>query len=288
MADGARWSQVVARAATADGMFLYGVKSTKCFCRPTCKARLPRRANVIFFDSPEQAQAAGYRSCKRCQPLLPVYRPEADKIQKACDFLDSLPDHAPLPGLERLAREAGLTKHHFHRLFKRETGLTPREYAISRRADNNSEATTSSVMTPITPFAVDSIASEIVRDEGNLGAMFDRDQDPFADLKMPSSQEVRDMFIYYQITATTYGSLLVAFHNRNVCMLELGSEQELTECLEEEYPVDLYIHSPISVAPEADTFSQQVQSFIEGLEKPCGKLLSVPLRLRLLGSTMGV
>jgi len=292
MADGIRWSQVTSRSQAAEGQFLYGVKSTKIFCRPTCKARLPRRANVDFYDTPEQAQAAGYRACKRCQPLLPVYRPEADKIQKSCDFMESLPEDAPLPGLERLAKEAGLTKHHFHRLFKRETGLTPREYAIARRRQTRSDtaessvSSVSSVAIPVTPYVNNPQTPVIVDEELFCGASI-VGWELLDDIEFPPCQELREMVIYYNIVATTYGLLLVAFRDGQVCKLELGTtRQELTDGLEEDYPMNCYIHSDVEMASaeDADAFRDQTKMLIDGLENPCGKLLDVPLLLPSLGS----
>ncbi|EMC95816.1 hypothetical protein BAUCODRAFT_44242, partial [Baudoinia panamericana UAMH 10762] len=128
-----RWQAVVDKDKTFDGAFVYAVKTTGIFCRPVCKARLARRSNVDFYDSASNAVEAGFRACKRCQPQLAAFDPTAGSIAKVCSILQSLPPDSPSPRLESLAKQAGLTKHHFHRLFKRETGLTPREYALSCR-----------------------------------------------------------------------------------------------------------------------------------------------------------
>ncbi|EME84107.1 uncharacterized protein MYCFIDRAFT_135581, partial [Pseudocercospora fijiensis CIRAD86] len=132
--DSERWNAVRARDPLADGCFVYCVKTTKIFCRPICKARLARRSNVEFFATTSEAIEAGYRACKRCKPELDIYIPEGEQsIFKIQRLLEDLPEGAPLPKLEVLASEAGLTKYHFHRSFKKATGMTPREYALSRR-----------------------------------------------------------------------------------------------------------------------------------------------------------
>lgn len=280
--DHRRWSAVVARNHEADGTFVYGVKSTMIFCRPICKARLARRANVVFYDTPAEAEAAGFRPCKRCQPLLPSYAPEADKIKKVCILLDTLPIDAPLPGLERLAQEAGLTKHHFHRLFKRETGFTPRQYAIAtRRASSNaSESTDSTAMTPITPITpfTNNIETPVLRDDEPLP-----DFDFTFDAEMKeATTEFESLVIYYGLVDTTYGLLLVAFQNRQVCKVELGTtEGELLEILESSYPSLYNIHSPVDLANSDDYlyFRQQVEAVVEALENPSGKVLEVPVTL---------
>lgn len=124
---------MVSRDAAADGKFVYCVKTTGIYCRPICKARLARRANVIFHDSPEGAERAGFRSCKRCRPNLASYDPQSDVINQACARISSTKEGTAIPTLEGLANEVGWTKSHFHRQFKRITGVTPKAYELARR-----------------------------------------------------------------------------------------------------------------------------------------------------------
>lgn len=291
MNDNDRWQAVVARDASADGIFVYCVKTTKVFCRPNCKARLARRANVEFFDTCAEAQAAGYRSCKRCKPLLASYTPEADKIKKACDMIQTLPVDAPLPGLERLAKEAGLTKHHFHRLFKRETGLTPREFALASRGESLSERSgESSVgrtpLTPLTPFT-----SSMNTSNDGTPLIFGEDwswlgqTDPLISDQMKNRSDEFNMFvIFYNIIETTFGRLLVAFQSGQICKIELGNDElELLESLELAYPPLYHLHSPMELASAEDAaaFQQQTDAVVEALEQPSGKVLDMPVSLSL-------
>lgn len=134
MDEASRWIAVRDKDPAADGIFVFCVKTTKIFCRPTCKARLPRRANVEFKDTFQSAQEAGYRPCKRCQPGNSTFVPNASvAVDRVCAYLNALPIDAPCPALHELALKAGLTKHYFHRAFKRITGVTPRQYAANRR-----------------------------------------------------------------------------------------------------------------------------------------------------------
>ncbi|CAK1364457.1 unnamed protein product [Cercospora beticola] len=127
--DSAKWHAVRTKDPRADGQFVYCVKTTKIYCRPICKARLARHSNVQFFDTGSEAVAAGYRACKRCRPELEVFVPIADQaIERIRKNLESLSEDVAVPSLEYLAQEAGLTKYHFHRSFKKATGFTPREY----------------------------------------------------------------------------------------------------------------------------------------------------------------
>ena len=125
----AAWDAVRARDRSADGRFVTGVLTTGIYCRPSCAARHPKRENVRFFASGAEAAAAGLRACLRCKPDE-VSR-DAEAMEKALALLDTA--EAP-PSLADMAEVAGYSPHHFHRLFKRATGVTPADYARGRRA----------------------------------------------------------------------------------------------------------------------------------------------------------
>ncbi|MFL6856576.1 MAG: bifunctional DNA-binding transcriptional regulator/O6-methylguanine-DNA methyltransferase Ada [Allosphingosinicella sp.] len=125
----AAWRAVMARDRRADGRFVTGVLTTGIYCRPSCAARHPKRENVRFFASGADAAAAGLRACLRCRP------DEASRDAAAVEAALKLIETAETPpGLDALAARAGYSPFHFHRLFKRATGLTPAAYARARRA----------------------------------------------------------------------------------------------------------------------------------------------------------
>jgi AraC family transcriptional regulator of adaptative response/methylated-DNA-[protein]-cysteine methyltransferase len=126
--DGA-WAAVTARDRAADGRFVTGVLTTGIYCRPSCAARHPRRENVRFFADGAEARAAGLRPCLRCLPD-DVTR-EAAALDKAFAMLAEAEE---TPSLDALAAAAAYSPHHFHRLFKRATGVTPAAYYRSLRA----------------------------------------------------------------------------------------------------------------------------------------------------------
>ncbi|KAJ5742960.1 hypothetical protein N7533_010062 [Penicillium manginii] len=127
-----RWQAVVKRDATVDS-FVYAVLTTKIYCRPSCSARLARRANVEFHDTPSQAEDAGFRPCKRCRPqsgrTAAQSNPQTAIVYKACEQIRDELAAGLKPRLQDLAAQAGLTACHFHRVFKKHTGVTPGKYA---------------------------------------------------------------------------------------------------------------------------------------------------------------
>lgn len=129
--DDPRWQAIIARDASADGSFVYAVKTTGVYCRPSCASRRAKRENVQFFASSAAAYSAGFRACKRCKPDQPsATQARASLIAQACRLIEN---SEQAPSLTELAQQAGLSAYHFHRIFKQTTGLTPRQYAHARR-----------------------------------------------------------------------------------------------------------------------------------------------------------
>lgn len=130
--DSARWQAVANRDSAADGRFVYAVSTTGIYCRPGCSARLARREHVSFFDTCEAAESAGFRPCKRCRPEgAGVVERQGEAVARACRLLE---DAEVFPSLETLSAAVGMSPHHFHRLFKAQTGVTPRAYGAARRS----------------------------------------------------------------------------------------------------------------------------------------------------------
>ena len=131
--DAQRWRAVVRRDRQADGKFYYAVETTGVYCRPACASRPPRRPNVQFHASCAAAERAGFRACKRCQPNGPSLAEHyAAMVTAACRAIAAA---AEPPNLAALAQAAGLSRFHFHRVFRKITGLTPKAYSVAHRAD---------------------------------------------------------------------------------------------------------------------------------------------------------
>lgn len=133
LGDEARWAAVAARDPAADDHFYYSVRTTGVYCRPSCPARLARRSNVAFHATRADAERAGFRACRRCRPDEPTRAArQAAIVAEACRAIDAAEE--PID-LDTLAAAAGVSRFHFHRMFKAVTGVTPRAYAAARRGD---------------------------------------------------------------------------------------------------------------------------------------------------------
>ena len=130
--DAFRWDALKRRDPAADGRFVYSVRTTGVYCRPSCAARPARPENVAFHVDCEAAERAGFRPCLRCRPNEPARdQRHAEAIARACALIE---EAETLPALDELAAAAAMSPFHFHRTFKRITGVTPRAYADARRA----------------------------------------------------------------------------------------------------------------------------------------------------------
>src|ERR1700747_1492002 len=128
-----RWLAVVKREKTADGALYYSVKTTGVYGRPSCASRLARPENVLFHQTPEDAERAGFRACKRCKPKgASLIKENAAKISKGCRLIDG--SEAWL-SLDHIAIYAEVSVFHLHRPFKAITGLTPSGYAAAHRSN---------------------------------------------------------------------------------------------------------------------------------------------------------
>ena len=132
VSDEKRWSAVQQRDGGADEVFWYSVRSTGVYCRPSCAARPALRKNVAFHDSREAAEQAGFRPCLRCKPdQPPLAERQAAVVAQACRLIDQADEALDL---DSLASAVGVSRFHFHRLFKAVTGITPKAYANAARA----------------------------------------------------------------------------------------------------------------------------------------------------------
>jgi AraC family transcriptional regulator of adaptative response/methylated-DNA-[protein]-cysteine methyltransferase len=210
-----RWAAVVARDRTADGKFFYSVKTTGVYCRPSCASRPAKPENIAFHATGAAAEQAGFRPCKRCKPDQPALAAQhAAIVAKICRRIASA---AALPSLSALAREAGMSPHHFHRVFKATTGVTPRAYAAAERAQRvRAELTRSATVT------------EAIFDSGfNSAGRFYAASDALLGMTPTDYRAAGARAqIRFAVGECSLGSILVAKSAKGVCAILLGDDPD--------------------------------------------------------------
>jgi AraC family transcriptional regulator, regulatory protein of adaptative response / methylated-DNA-[protein]-cysteine methyltransferase len=222
-----RWTAVVARDRAFDGKFYYSVGTTGVYCRPSCAARRARRENVSFHATCADAEKAGFRPCKRCEPDQPsLVEQHAAKIAAVCRRIASAGEN---PTLEELARAAGLSTHHFHRVFKAVTGITPKAYAIANRAERVRDELSRSGTT----------VTEAIYGAGfNSSGRFYETADQVLGMT-PTDYRAggANTEIRFAVGECSLGSILVARSERGVCAILLGDDPDaLAHALQDRFP----------------------------------------------------
>ena len=220
------WQAVVESDEQFDGQFVYAVRTTGVYCRPSCPSRKPNRENVEFFALPGEAEQSGYRPCKRCQPDT-VGDTRVRLVEQICRYIE---DHASEDsvGLKQLSREFSLSQFHLQRVFKRVMGITPREYADAVRLhsfkghlrDNHS------VTEAVYAAGYSSNSQLYARVDAHLG-MTPTDYQAGG----PSS-------ISYALGASPFGIVLAAATPRGICAVRIGDTYEqVVDDLRSEFPL---------------------------------------------------
>jgi AraC family transcriptional regulator of adaptative response/methylated-DNA-[protein]-cysteine methyltransferase len=256
--DEGRWKAVAQRDPQADRLFVYGVLTTGIYCRPGCASRLPKRENVRFFDTWEDAERAGLRPCKRCTPQRAAARSTAEEaVVKACGLIE-VAEH-PL-SLQELADAVGLSPHYFHRVFKRTVGITPRQFAVVKRRERVRAG----------------IRSELSITEAIYSAGFESSsrfyETAAASLGMKPTEYRRGgdgVMITFAITESYLGWVLVAATDQGICRIDFDDS---VDALQSRLAVSFPQARLLGDVPEFAATITQVVSFLEspeqGLELP--------------------
>jgi AraC family transcriptional regulator of adaptative response/methylated-DNA-[protein]-cysteine methyltransferase len=221
-----RWNAVVHCDANADGKFYYSVKTTGVYCRPSCAARLPLRKNVAFHDSCEDAEHVGFRPCKRCQPDGRALTEEyAAKVATACRIIETAEE---APNLDVLAKASAMSKFHFHRVFTKVTGLTPKAYATAHRAERMREQLPK----------CGTVTGAIYGAGFNSNGRFYAESAQMLGMKPKNfRQGGTGESIRFAVGECSLGSILVAASEKGVCAISLGEEPDkLVEALQDSFP----------------------------------------------------
>lgn len=221
-----RWAAVVARNPAADGTFFYAVRTTGVYCRPSCGARPAKPENVAFYLSTAEAERAGYRPCKRCQPDQPsLAERHAALVADLCRLIEQAEE---LPCLAELAQHAGVSPYHLHRIFKAATGLTPKAYATAHRVRRVRSALEESA----------TVTGAIYTAGYNSnGRFYERSHQLLGMTPTNYRNGGAHTGIRFAIGECSLGSILVAASERGVCTILLGDDpDELLRDLQDRFP----------------------------------------------------
>jgi len=260
--DETRWRMVMARDHAGDGQFFYSVKTTGVYCRPSCAARLARRENVGFHATRQDAERAGFRPCKRCKPdqqsLAEAHR---GKIVAACRLIETAD---VTPHLGELAEWVGLSRYHFHRVFKAVTGVTPKAYADAHRANR--------------------VRDQLKQGASVTGAIYDAGYNSSGRFYAKSTEVLgmtptnyraggKNTGIRFAVGECFLGSFLVASSDKGVCAILLGDDPDaLLRELQDRFP------NAQLIGGDAE-FEQTVAKVLSFIETPA-KGLDLPLDIR--------
>ena len=221
------WEAVLNRDRTSNGKFVYGVRSTRIYCRPSCPSRRPNRTQVVFFESGGAARQAGFRACRRCRPdNTSAADPQTEMIQRACQLLDADAKEGGI-SLSALGWALGVSPYHLQRTFKQVMGVTPRQYAEDRRLARFKQQVKSG----------DGVTAALYNaGYGSSSRLYEKAPQQLGMTPATYRQGGRGIVIQYSILACTLGRLLVAGTERGVCAIRLGdSDEELEESLRSEF-----------------------------------------------------
>lgn len=257
------WNAVVRRDRRLEGRFVYAVKSTGIYCRPGCPSRLPKKDNVTFFSDRHAAQAAGFRACKRCNPDgFSTTEKSVLAISEACRLIETSED---LPKLDALAAAVGISPFHFHRQFKRITGLTPKAYGAAHRAKSVRQALgeTKVTVTRTIYGAGYNSSSRFYEQSSEILGMT-----PTAYKNGGAGADIK-----FAVAECSLGSILVACSEKGICAILLGDDPHtLIRDLQDRFPKAGLVGGDAS-------FERLVSQVVGFVEAP-GIGLDLPLDIR--------
>lgn len=256
------WQAVLERDSQANGKFVYGVRSTGIYCRPTCPSRRPQRQQVVFFARPEAAEEAGFRACRRCQPREQDHETQPGVIERACHFIEQHLNE--VLRLDELGAELGLSPAYAQRLFKRALGITPRQYAEAQRLKLLKNQLKEDVSVTRTLYEVGYSSSS---------RLYERAPEQLGMTPITYKLGGMGMHIQYVIVDSPLGRLLVATTERGVCYVGLhDSDEVLEDRLRHEYPAAEIQQDGTRMRP----WLEKLMDYLQGKEPH----LDLPINIR--------
>jgi AraC family transcriptional regulator of adaptative response/methylated-DNA-[protein]-cysteine methyltransferase len=253
-----RWGAIMRRDAAADGAFFFSVQTTGVYCRPSCPSRRARRENVRFHLTCADAEAAGFRPCKRCRPdERPLAQRQSSAIAKVCRVIENADI---VPDVATLAQRAGMSRFHFQRVFKSVTGVTPRAYAAAHRAIRvRSELSRTATVT------------EAIYNAGynSDGRFYARSTEMLGMTPSEFRSGAPGAAIRFAVGECALGAILVAASAKGICAILLGDDPDaLGRDLQHRFPRATLVAGDAAF----ETWVTQVVGFVDapriGLDLP--------------------
>ena len=219
------WRAVQARDARFDGAFVFGVKTTGIFCRPSCSAKSAKRENVEFFDGIERAEYSGFRACLRCKPKQTNrVDPQIEMVMRALDIIAADTEIS----LDELSRHLDLSPSHFQRTFKQIMGVSPKKYAEVKRVERFKDEL---------HMGNDVVTAMYEAGYGSNSRLYEKAAENLGMTPAVYKKGGKGMNINYVITDSELGKLLVARTKRGICSVTFGDDNaSLSGALEKEFP----------------------------------------------------
>ena len=235
--NGSQWRAVQSRDRRADGAFVYGVRSTGIYCRPSCPSRKPRREQVVFFSLPEAAEQKGFRECRRCRPrTVPMRDARIETVSRVCREIEARVQADPGVDLRSdtqltlaaLGKSAGMSPHQLDRAFRSAMGITPRQYADAQRMRRLKARLKKG----------DNVTTALYEaGYGSSSRLYERAPAHLGMTPAAYGSGGAGMQIHYTIVDSPLGRLLVGATDRGISALYLGeSDATLRAALRKEYP----------------------------------------------------
>lgn len=219
------WRAVQERDARFDGAFVFAVKTTGIFCRPSCTARPAKRENVEFFEAAERAELSGFRACLRCRPKqIERTDPQVETVLKAIELISEDTEMS----LDDVSSEVGMSSYHFQRKFKEIIGISPKKYAEAKRMEKFKDELRG---------GSDVVTAMYEAGYGSSSRLYEKAAVELGMTPAVYRKGGKGMNINYVITDCELGKLLVARTKRGICSVTFGEDADtMREALNKEYP----------------------------------------------------
>ena len=263
------WKAVQMNDTRFNGAFVYGVNSTRIYCKPSCASRLPKRENVSFFESFQAAENEGFRACLRCRPKNEIVNSQLEKVLRAAEMLERGEEQI---SLEDLSAAVGLSAAHLQKVFKEIIGVSPKKYAEMKRLEKFKAGLKS---------GGDVTGAMYEAGFGSSSRLYENVSEKLGMTPKTYAAKGKNMKINYTITDCPLGKLLVARTAKGVCAVAFGDdENQLAENLFGEY-------KNAEIAKDDANLKEFVEAVLANLDGT-NKLLELPLDLQATAFQMRV